>query len=181
MSGDAGVLIEKWREEHDDYKPEDMLKRERFSTMMTLELLESLRALIGDVSDKHEHGLAYAVRNIVVPFAESGGRGSEALAKLMGLGIIDDFPKFTKLPRVYRRDPLVDKVSLKRLKSGAALVDTKIHFDAHLPDETGETCREGNSYSTTCWAQTKFNVPKGGLDPLISEMQGKLDKFRPKF
>lgn len=171
-------LISKWREETGQGGPDDILKREQFCTMMTLGLLTSLNKYIKDMSEGNKSGFIYACCSILQPFADSGGRGSEALSRLMGLGVIDEFPSITEAKKQSVSELLEHKITVQKHKSGNSEVKAKIHFDAHVPDDSGETYWQENHYRSTCWAKIKFIVPKYGLDSLIVDMQDKLETLR---
>lgn len=96
---------------------------------------------------------------VLKEFAESGGPAGEALTRLMGEGVLQEFPEIKPLEIAEGEDLPLSQVSVVRTENEKTRIEAKLYFFAALPDEAGrETQNDAGSYQTACEAKINFVI-----------------------
>lgn len=104
-------------------------------------------------------------------FAESGGSASEAFTRLIGYGVLDEFPAIKEL-NIGRDERLPDtRVAFEELADGGSIIKATVYFHAALPDEEGrETWMDYSPKMSFCEALFTIRVPKEGFRGIFDDL-----------
>lgn len=144
-------------------------------------LLVTTQNLLDEPSEVNKKRFGNAVVKMITNFVESGGTGSEAITRLMGLGFLDEFPKIEEFPVDDKGCPK-DEIEIRKTAEQGYEIETTVFFTARPPDKQGrETWKNLLREPTLCKAKLlfKFNPEKARqeiekLGPEIADLRTKL-------
>ncbi len=119
-------------------------------------LEDSLELLQGTGDKKAECQLIGSLEQTLEHFTEGGGAGAEALTRLQALGVLEDIPKVTVLPK-WRSESWKDSKVVVDKES--ATIDVLVYFNAHPPDKEGNETWQSSFFSgSTCMCKVTIRI-----------------------
>lgn len=157
------------------------LKHDLNTLGYVLKVLDNMKTVCGERVQFDENRLSGALQDIMKHSAESGGSGSEALSRLMAIGVIEEMPQY-QVEKVGREadDSIPESnMTIKEIldddgqKTGEKELYLELQFLAYLPEDGVEMWNGEKSHQDLCSTQIVLKFPKEGLDSDI-------DMFRKK-
>ncbi len=119
-----------------------------------------------------------SICRILRPFIESGGTGAEAITRLIGYGILSDFPNIKVIDR---NSNFQDQLDVHRLDEQKSEIDATVYFSAHRPDEYGnETWKDIFHKEDLFEAQLSFMINRDKAEALSTSLMPEIEQLQAK-
>lgn len=160
--------------------PLSKLKHDQQTVIYTRNILYSIKNYVNDPSEHNRAWLVTYIQMAAQHAIESGGSGSEAFSRLIGLGILADMPKIqmveeNKGQSLKRSDDLVE---IRKQADGSTKIKCSIYLNANWPEESGEETWNKRSFEgELSKAELEVIYPAGGYDKTLDELNTKYDSL----
>ncbi len=125
---------------------EEKLRHDLHTAGYVLKVLRGIGTLTGKREQDDDFRLAGDLQDIMTHFVESGGSGYEALARLIGIGVIDEIPNYKVIGTGREAHDSMPKYALEvkkvRKPETEELDHTELTFDLEFLAKTPEAGRE---------------------------------------